>query len=497
MRSQLCPSLLVVATLSACSVAPPVATSQPAPTFALDVTAAVNALAAKPNRLWQDSSMTAPRVRAALKARAAKGYALEAAGLTWSNNLGAPSSSAPAYAKVDYQNTQGPNPQPGDYLYVVTDNGQVQRLDPATQAKTSANLGTAFSKSAVVVSGDNRRLYLAASNGTFYVLDAVTLATIWSGKISNAGFAGMSPFIDYSNGGGFPLGSDEHVIMLAADGSLYDVHVVRGGGGAYTTTVAAWTASNGTDQAASLPAWTTKVNVPYGAGVTPGSTPVIWNNQAYFGTTSGLFYRVGFNEAAPTSVPTLKSWNLAPYTSAPGPTGKACSAPPALDYDDNLVVTAIFAPCGDRVCWINPATNKVCDSASLMIDKKPTLASQYNGTLSSFSPTPPPPAPSPWPTGRAWRPPTRPRPAAGAMAAPPRPWARPSRAPRSSSRWPPATCGWASRPAPAWCRPCPRSAPWWATTAPTATTSARSPSTTPATASPRTTTAPAAATAAS
>ncbi|MDB5095604.1 MAG: hypothetical protein JWM80_25 [Cyanobacteria bacterium RYN_339] len=379
---------LTALVLTACA-APPLQLRAPADasrgtTFSIDADAAVSALASKPNRLWQDSSMNAPRVRDALKARGAKAYSLDAAGVTWTNALGGPSSSAPAYAKVDYQNTTGPLPVAGDFVYVISDVGQIQRIDPTTQAKTTANLGVAFSKSAVMVSGDNRRVYLMSSNGTFFILDAVTLATIWSAKISNAGFVGMAPFIDYSNGGGFPLGSDERVMCLSTDGSLYMVNVKRGAGGVVTQTVAAWTSSNGVDQAAALPAWTTKVNIPFGVAVVPGSTPVCWGGRAYWGTTTGTFYRVAVNPLAPLAVPTLTSWNLAQYTSAPAPNGMACSAPPALDYDNALTVTAIFAPCGDRLCYIDVASGTVYPSPPLVADKVPGAPAQYQGALSSF-----------------------------------------------------------------------------------------------------------------
>lgn len=377
--------------LHACTTAPPQAVKAPTGTarFAIDVDAAVSALATKQNRTWQDSTFdSSPRVRAAIQAAGSHHYEVKTVGVTYAHALGAACSSAPAYLKVDVQNSMGPNPQSGDYIFTILDTGVLQKMDPATQVVTSLNLGDTFSKTAVMVSGDNRRIYVTSRTGTLYVVDAAAMTLMTSLKISNAGFTGMSPMIDYSNGGGFPLGSDENVICMASDGSIYRVRVQRASvTGVMSYTCNAWTSSNGTDQSASLAAWSTKVNIPYGAAVTPGASPVSWSGKSYFGNTTGTFYEVSYNYGSPASAPTLRSWDLTPYSSAPAPNGKACSASPALDYDNSLNVIAIFAPVGERVCWIDPSqptTAKIYDSPPLVVDKKPAAATQYMGKLSSF-----------------------------------------------------------------------------------------------------------------
>jgi hypothetical protein len=374
--------------------------------FHLDATRLVESLAAKTSRSWQDGiTDSIPAVRRLRLARHNPSYKVAAVGVTAYPALSGACSSIPAYAKAgDVNNTTGPGPLAGDCLYVVLDSGVVQKIDPVTgavlQAVTLA--GRTFSKSAVVVSGDNNRLYLLSTDGYLIILDAKSITTVLASKrlcAAPGGFAGQSPFLDYglnTSGGNTNFGSMEHVFAMSVDGSIYHVEVDQASYGTPLTTPAinAWTSSNGTDKSLGYLGinWTTQASIGYGAPVIPGSTPIFWQGSAYIGMTNGTYYRIHTDIASPgtniaiaaaAAAPASANWNLAAYTSAPLPLGRACSAPAALDFDNALTVTAIFAPCGDRVCWINPANGKVCESPALVVDNKPAPA-KYQGLLSNF-----------------------------------------------------------------------------------------------------------------
>lgn len=349
-----------------CQAPAPVAVSPEVarPTMTLGATALVEALSAKPSRNWQDTALTYPPL---LERQKAKGFRVQAANgsVAGAFNLNTPSSSVPAYAKPDVW-ASGPAPQADDYLFVVTDNGMVHKLAPATMtaAIPPRTLGGAYAKTAVLVSGDNERLYLFSSNGTFTVLSTADLSTIWSQRISTSGFTGTTAFIDYSvpQPPNTVFGAHETMYAVSVDGSIYRLDIAAG-----AVTVHAFPAGSGTDRTAPQANWATNRPIPYGTTVSASNFPLAWRGDVYFGTSTGMFYRVDLS--VPAS-PAVKAWNLAGNTSATG-TVRSIVAPAAMDFDDNFDVNALFVPCGDRLNWINPTTGTVVASPSLTLDRDP------------------------------------------------------------------------------------------------------------------------------
>lgn len=389
MRTRAVPLSLVglgLAALTAVSCHAPSLIAPPAPAWdpALPAAELVAALAAKPNSNWQDATLTHPALMARRKAQRYKTQATALGGPVWTATLPAVSTSAPAYSHLDL-NHPGPNPAAGEAVFAATEAAaetpQIFKLDATTgavlngtgwDALTGLAAPGTIQRSAVTLSGDNRRLYLLTSGGYVIVLDAATGARTYSRKISNSGFAGCALFIDYSNGGGYPaIGSDENLCAVSADGSVYRINVLNG-----TPTVTAFPSSNGTDR--NLAAWAGRPQIPYGAAVTINAFPIAWNAQVFFGSTAGRAYRVDISGATPV----LTTWRPDQHTSAPY-TG--ITAPPAIDFDANFAVSMMFVPCGDRLAWIDttksPVEDAVVVSPPLLIDAKtPT-----QGRLSTYT----------------------------------------------------------------------------------------------------------------
>jgi hypothetical protein len=311
----------------------------------------VDALMAKGNSTWQDAALNYPPLVARRKAA----YHLAAtamAGAAWTATLPTVSTSAMAYRHLD-ATMQGPDPAAGESVYAVTEGlagaPQVFRLAAANGATLNgagwdalaglASPGT-IQRSAILLSGDNHRLYMLTSGGYFICLNADTGARLFAQKLSNAGFAGTAPFIDYANGGGWPqVGSDELLYLTSQDGSLFRVRVQNG-----AFTVTAWPAGGGTDAAL----WAGRPTIPYGRATTINAFPVAWQNRVYVGTTDGRCVRLDVS----TDTPKLTTWHPDWLTSA---AYRGITAPVALDFDANFAVSHVFVPCGDRLVWIDPA----------------------------------------------------------------------------------------------------------------------------------------------
>jgi streptogramin lyase len=344
----------------------------PAPSLTLDAGSIVEALANKPSLNWQDAAMTYPPL---LERKRNRGYRVQApapGAIAGSFSLPSVASSAPAFAKADVWRT-GPAPHANDYLFVVTDGGTLYKLNPTTMATIASRSGLrAYARSAVLVSGDNKRIYLFSTNGFFTVLNASDLSTIYDQRISLNGFTGTAAFIDYSvaQPPNTEFGSVETMYVVSTDGSLYKI---RYGGGVL---VDAYPASNGTDKNNPMPTWASNTPIPYGAAVSVTSFPVAWRGKVFFGTSTGMCYGVNLNGA-----PTVQAWNLGANSSATG-TAKSITAPPALDFDNNFDINAVFVSCGDRLNWINPITGTVVASPSLTLDRDPGPDS---GALSGYT----------------------------------------------------------------------------------------------------------------
>ncbi|MFN3429911.1 MAG: hypothetical protein ACK46X_08160 [Candidatus Sericytochromatia bacterium] len=364
----------------------------PQAAMTLEATRAVDALGDRPNALWQDALFTN---RAVQERRKTSRYRVAAvtAGNTWGAPATLPAASTNGVAYAHHDTSFGDQPPgPNDVVWVACDNGQVVRL----RATTGAVMGTPYAalaglagpgtitRSAIALSGKNDRVYLLTSGGYFVMLDAATGTRLAAVKVSNAGFANIAPYIDYSNGGGTPgQFNDEYLYALAADGSLYQFRVNG------NVTVRGWRAVGGADSAlgagfVGAPTGTVTVTngglaavLAYG-NVRPArckASPIVWNGQAFFGGDDGRFYRVRTAAGALDAIP-VSTYGI--------------ETTPAINFDDNLNVTQAFVPAGDRLHWIDPTAaaglTRVAISPPLVLNAKPTSASVgASGLLSNYT----------------------------------------------------------------------------------------------------------------
>ncbi|HEY9721393.1 MAG TPA: hypothetical protein V6D47_05240 [Oscillatoriaceae cyanobacterium] len=351
--------LMACSLVSACQAHAPITTQATVPSLTIDTASVIHNLATKPNVNFEDATFNMPAVQ---EARKAHGYRTQATSLPGSQskkfNLGVVSTSAPCYTYSNVNYYPGPTPNTGDLLYVITDSGTLQVLNPGTMTSVNSRSGLgAFSKSAVVVSSDNNRLYLVTTTGKLLILDTSNLATIATVTLSGTGFAGAVPFIDYSQNTNPNAGEDVYVV--AGNGAINKVHTVAQSPHSVTTTLTTWT------------------GLSYGGAITVSDTPVIWDGIAYFGDTAGTMFAVN------TGTSSVTSYNLLANTSAQG-LAHAISAAPALDFNlSSLTARDLFVPCGDRLNWINLSTGVVTPSASLVLDTIPVAVAN---TLASFTP---------------------------------------------------------------------------------------------------------------
>lgn len=379
-------ALVVCAALAACGpVAPAVQPPGALPDvrFSMDVAAVVDAMASKQNTNWQDAMFRYPPLLAAKRQQRRPAYQLQAPSVAWDFSPGPAISCTPAYARANAYAT-GPSPAADDLLYVASNTGVLYKLNPTTKAIISSISGLpAMANSAVVLNGANRHVYLLSTTGFFTVVDVWTMTAIYSQKISQSGFNGTAPFVDYSNGGGFPVGYDESVYALALDGSLYRLRVQTNlSTSVRTVSVNAYPASGGTDIGSPQPSWASNQSIPYGAAVTigAGAHPVVWQGRAYVGTTGARIYKVDL-----TAAPAVTGWSLGPYSSAQG-AGKAITAPVAVDFDGSFAVSDLFVAVGDRLIWLDPrsASNLPIASPSLVLDKAPPAVADRADILANF-----------------------------------------------------------------------------------------------------------------
>lgn len=351
----------------------------------LDREGVVAALAGKANSNWQDTALTVPGV-SERKQQASRYRTQAALGSVWTGNLPGATTNVPAYRHHD-TGYMGPLPRAGESVYVVTDAGVVSRLDATTGADLSnggwnvlsglASPGTC-QRTALLLSGDNQRLYLLTSGGYFVMVDANTGAVLNSQRLSSVGFTGMAPFIDYSNGGGSPVGSDENVYAISREGSVFRINVKNG----VAAPALVWASTSGVDRDLypNPTTATVRPRINYGGNITVDAFPLVWQGRAYFGSTAGNTYRVDLTPATPV----VTSWNTDAETAASAPT---ITAPVAIDLDPtSLAVSHIFVPVGERVVWIDPSRtgeDAMAVSPPLVVDERTPL--QLNGTLASYA----------------------------------------------------------------------------------------------------------------
>lgn len=319
------------------------------------------ALATKLGVNWSDGMFqNLPGVKAL---RQARGYRLAQAAVApeWNVTLAMGTTSAPGYLHSGWGND--PNPSTGDRLFVLGTGGagaaQVYSLNPTTGATVAswnvlAALGSTgtFANTAAVVSWDGLRLYVATTDGILGVISTADGSVLWSQKISNAGFNGIAPFVDYSAGT-----SPERVYITSRDGSLFRLD-------APGYTLSAWPAYNDLDQ----PLHPTAPYIDYGGAVVMTSNPVVWGGRCWVGDQLGRMHRIDVSGGAPV----LTTYQASGDSTVGSGAGRAITAPPAIDFDNALNVTHVFVPAGDRLAWITPslpAQSAVRWTPPLAVDK--------------------------------------------------------------------------------------------------------------------------------
>lgn len=315
-------------------------------------------------------------------------YQLQAPSLSWTQALGGACSNTLGISKPD-TGRPGPGPYADEWIYALRDDGTLTKRNPITGAVLgTVALGGTYTRTAVQVSGDNRRLYVADAAGTLKVLRVSDLATVYSGQISRSGFVGSAPFIDYANGGGFPLGTEEHVTLAANDGSIVRALVQcppkNVNPNVNVTVSAVCYAASGSDNAtmAMLPAWTHRHVVAHTGPQNVQTGCVAWAGDVWFGTQAGTVHRLATSLSNFAAAPSLASWDIAPYSNATG-NGLAVGAPGSVDFDANNRINAYFVGVADRAVWIDPSSATPRVSPSLILDKIPPVA-QRQGWLSNF-----------------------------------------------------------------------------------------------------------------
>lgn len=381
---------------SAAVVAAPQAGAGPAaPVFSIDIQRTVEAIADRPNMLWQDTVSSTSLIR---ERRKSNRYRLKTivAPNTWPAPAALPAASNNGVAYTHGDTSFGTQtPSAGERVIAVCSdaNGTVVRLDAAANGAIIApnfqalnglaGAGT-ITKSAVSMSGNNFRIYLLSSGGYFVVLDAFTGVRLAAVKVSQSGFANIAPFIDYSNSGGMQY-SDELVYALAADGSLYRLRV---NSQTTTVTVTGWRATGGIDAVAlgigygaTSGTWTMSnggITSPlnYGAAVVIKAAPIVWNGNAIFGASNGNFYRV---RTAASALDTVRLSTFPIETS------------PAADFNASFTdFSDVFIPAGDRLHWVdatNPTSlSRKAISPALTLDHGPVSAANgASGMLNNFA----------------------------------------------------------------------------------------------------------------
>ncbi|HEY9724150.1 MAG TPA: hypothetical protein V6D47_19265 [Oscillatoriaceae cyanobacterium] len=90
----------------------------------------------------------------------------------------------------------------GNKAFFLTHNGTIIRLDKTAPTSTSGStkyvarsLGHTFSRTSILLSALGSRVYVVADDGTFFILDGLTLATLYTTTLSGGGY-GCAPCID-------------------------------------------------------------------------------------------------------------------------------------------------------------------------------------------------------------------------------------------------------------------------------------------------------------
>lgn len=245
--------------------------------------------------------------------------------------------------------TRNFTPYLANRLFVLTREGRLLDLDPAAPATgyVSTTLAGTFSKTYVTLSGDGRVAFAVNDAGTVYAVDLVnTVASAHPTRTLALGKACV-------NGALFadPLASDTvqpntTMYIVANDGTAYRI--------AYGATLATPFAS----------ATFTSNNLGLATGITTplAGTELVKAPCVALGGQLVVGDRRGWVNLLNTTAGTLQRWRTNP--------GWAIETPIAVDVDDNLTITDLFAACGGQLFWVKPATGAVYPGQYALVENR-------------------------------------------------------------------------------------------------------------------------------
>jgi hypothetical protein len=261
-------------------------------------------------------------------------------------------------------------------LFFLTKNGSLIKVDRAapTTKYTTRALGKTFSKTSVTLSPACSRAYVLADDGTLFVLDTTTLATL--ATVSVAGGYGIAPYLD-------PFAS--------AANDTRDVVYVAGNDGNVTK----WVFTPG----ATPPAVTTSAATTYAVATsaTPlyadpscssckvKASPVVLNGAIMLGDQGGTFHyydtlntanNVNYGVGAPVNTSPAIEIQDGSYTGLTDPSG----VPVTVAGGKPIYA---FVNAGGSCAWINLIDTSITRSLGLRIDDNATgtkfgYLAQYN-----------------------------------------------------------------------------------------------------------------------
>ncbi|MFN3430814.1 MAG: hypothetical protein ACK46X_12760 [Candidatus Sericytochromatia bacterium] len=348
----------------------PTTTLQAAPVASAVFDAQIEALAAAPVEQWSTSLMSNPQLQERRQAARAK-RSVQSVTQNWTERVsGFPGgatgriTSAPAYHYLT------------KIAYWLTERGWVLRRHMQTGVLTSFRLSATdtFPNTALTLSNDGQRAYVVSAQGNLFAVNLATGALLPGmpyalGAPNGAIGFFPPPFIDAL--ASRPDGQAETLYALNHTGSLHRFHVSALHGQA---------ASISHVQAYALP---TDNTAPYtelfrSAPVVIGGRAVActWRRHSTntFNDNGSLIY---FDTGVRAPQTTASAGALIRKVSLSNPVW----APPALEFDNNLVPTLAFFPMRTSVAMVDLSTGSVAQSVSLVVDK----ATPTSGSLDGYN----------------------------------------------------------------------------------------------------------------
>lgn len=379
---------LSVFLLAACQATPGVLPPAAQLGMTLDVAAFENALANSPIMDWSSNTFASTRLLEARRQRAVarKAYHVNYAGFpapVWTDTfVGGQVSNTPAYYFSDVYHT-GPNPNPGDFVFVMTNAAVGTKsffvLDPVTGAikngtgwdvltTVGAPTGDKVDNSSLVLSARGSQAMFVTTGGYFGAINTGTGA-------KTAGFAlgtgrttvHSAPFLDNSYAPGIDGTMRVWVASTDSTDTTGQLHRFDYANGTWTAAAALTLSGSAADGSG-------------GAKTSAGfrCSPIAWNNKVYIGDTKGLFweYDLATNKA--------RYWDLSPFS---GLGTLQILAPAAIDFSAGMVVDKIFVAAGPRVFWLDPTANTLVPSINLVVDTATsTPGPKLQGSLGGYNP---------------------------------------------------------------------------------------------------------------